>query len=241
MKKIVKVLSLTLLAMAFVLGTKNVKAEASGWKEDAKTIKLGSTYTVYNNDFDHYYSGLYTYIEGFYYKAPTNLRITMRVQLTGDTEETVVYTLFSGFNGYYWSDGEYDRNTNRTNYYYTFTCKKGDNYFAIANKNWTNIKDRAYISFSAKLVNQPIMKSAIRKSKTVGYVTWSKVSDVTGYQVYRSTSQKGKYTLLRTTKYNYLSNGNLKANQKYYYKVRAYKKIGSKTFFSNVSSPIVLK
>jgi uncharacterized repeat protein (TIGR02543 family) len=53
-------------------------------------------------------------------------------------------------------------------------------------------------------------------------VTWSATPGATGYQLYRSTSPGGPYTLIRTTSLTGYSNTSLKTGTTYYYKVRAY-------------------
>ena len=69
--------------------------------------------------------------------------------------------------------------------------------------------------------------------------TWSKVKGAKGYEVYRSTSSKGKYKKVKTVKSSKTvswTNTKLKKNKKYYYKVRAYKTVKGKKKYSNFSS-----
>ncbi|MCB6993006.1 fibronectin type III domain-containing protein [bacterium 210820-DFI.6.37] len=57
-------------------------------------------------------------------------------------------------------------------------------------------------------------------------VSWKKVKNAKGYQIYRSTSKNGKYSKVKTIKSGKTvswTNKSLKAGKKYYYKVRAYK------------------
>lgn len=59
-------------------------------------------------------------------------------------------------------------------------------------------------------------------------VTWKKVANSSGYEVYRSTSKKGKYTKVKavtSSKTVSFTNTKLKTGKTYYYKVRAYKTI----------------
>lgn len=65
-------------------------------------------------------------------------------------------------------------------------------------------------------------------------VTWRKVPGITGYCVYRKTSENGTYKCIATLK-NVLSYTDKKAvgGNTYYYKVKAYKKIGSKKIMGN--------
>ena len=63
---------------------------------------------------------------------------------------------------------------------------------------------------------------------------WTKVPGSTGYKLYRTDTKGGKFQLVRTAKGDYnldYTSINKKPGKKYYFKVRAYKKIGNKTYF----------
>lgn len=68
-------------------------------------------------------------------------------------------------------------------------------------------------------------------SKTVT-LTWKKVSGADGYEIYRKTGASGTYTKIKTitsgSTLTYKNTG-LSIGKKYYYKVRAFDKQGSKT------------
>ena len=93
---------------------------------------------------------------------------------------------------------------------------------------------------------QVIAKVKAEGSRSVR-LYWYRQSDVTGYEIYRSTSAKGKYTLRKTITTNartYFVNTGLNINGKYYYRVRSYKIIkGTKVYgaFSNVCYIKVVK
>ena len=54
-------------------------------------------------------------------------------------------------------------------------------------------------------------------------VSWKKMEGVTHYQVYRATSEDGKYTKLTTTKELSYTAKSLSSGKKYFFKVRGYK------------------
>ena len=58
-------------------------------------------------------------------------------------------------------------------------------------------------------------------------VTWSKMEGVTHYQVYRATSETGKYTKLVTTTDTSYTSKSLSIGKKYFFKVRGYKQYKS--------------
>lgn len=62
-------------------------------------------------------------------------------------------------------------------------------------------------------------------------VTWCKVSDATGYRIYRKTSATGKFTTLATVKMFLLIQIKGCWRKTYFYTVRAYTTIGNKTIW----------
>jgi len=70
-------------------------------------------------------------------------------------------------------------------------------------------------------------------------LSWKKVNDAEGYEVYRANSKKGTYKLVKTTNKISYKNSKLKAGKNYFYKVRAYKTVNGKKIFgpwSNVKA-----
>lgn len=70
-------------------------------------------------------------------------------------------------------------------------------------------------------------------------VTWTKSPDAHGYVLYRSTSSKGTYSKIKTLSgsgtLSYTNTG-LASNKRYYYKVRAYRRVSDKTYYSDYSA-----
>lgn len=67
-------------------------------------------------------------------------------------------------------------------------------------------------------------------------VKWKKVSGATGYYVYRATKKKGKYKKVKSTKARKWTNKKLKKGRRYYYKVKAYRKVSGKKIFGSYSN-----
>ncbi|MGN0483660.1 MAG: fibronectin type III domain-containing protein [Lachnospiraceae bacterium] len=113
-------------------------------------------------------------------------------------------------------------------------------------------KVRAYVKADGKMshgafsslvtaTTRPATPSVTLKSKKTKQMTisWKKLSGVTGYEIYRSTSSKSSsYKKIKTiTKASTVSytNTKLAAKKKYYYKVRAYKTVSGTKIYGSYS------
>lgn len=78
----------------------------------------------------------------------------------------------------------------------------------------------------------------VKAGKKKAVLTWEKAENASGYRIYRATSKDGKYKLVKTVKgadtLKYV-NKKLKSGKKYYYKVRAYKKVPGGKIFSKAT------
>ena len=78
---------------------------------------------------------------------------------------------------------------------------------------------------------------AKKKKKSIT-LKWTKARDAQGYKIYRAKKKNGKYTLVKTiSKGGTLSwtNKKLKKKKTYYYKIRSYRTVSGKTFYSGYS------
>ncbi len=87
----------------------------------------------------------------------------------------------------------------------------------------------------AKLKTPSVSVSAAKKSLNVSY---KKVSGATGYRVYYATSKNGKYQYAGATKSRKFTLRGLRAKKTYYVKVRAYKTVNGKNYYSSYSTVI---
>lgn len=84
-------------------------------------------------------------------------------------------------------------------------------------------------------------------SKKKAKLTWKPVKGAKGYEIYRSTKKNGKYKKIKTiTKKSTVkyTNSKLKKKKQYYYKIRSYKVVGGKKYYSaftNVKSVKIKK
>ena len=67
-------------------------------------------------------------------------------------------------------------------------------------------------------------------------VSWSGVAGATGYAVYRATSSSGPYTILTETKMTSFTNKSLITGKTYYYKVQAYRLVGTTKVYGSFTA-----
>lgn len=76
-------------------------------------------------------------------------------------------------------------------------------------------------------------------------LTWSKVSGASGYELYRSTSEDGKYSKIKTVTKgsvkSYTDKSKVSSGKMYYYKIRAYRKVDGKKVYGEYSKVISKK
>ncbi|MBO5372538.1 MAG: N-acetylmuramoyl-L-alanine amidase [Lachnospiraceae bacterium] len=83
-----------------------------------------------------------------------------------------------------------------------------------------------------------MLKSQSNKAMVIG---WDILSNVSGYEVYRATSEKGTYKCLATldgTTTTTYTDTTVKAGKLYYYKIRAWGKNGNTMIYSDYSAPV---
>jgi fibronectin type 3 domain-containing protein len=103
----------------------------------------------------------------------------------------------------------------------------------------------AYSKFSSYKAVTPIPSTPVVKAASASYnsvkVSWSAITGASGYRVYRSTSATGTYTYLGATKALEFTSGSLVTGKTYYYKVIAYRVMGTLQVFSKSSTPAYAK
>ena len=238
-----KRMSILLLALMLVIGmplTANATSFEDWWS-DAQTIQLGQKQHVHEYWYDE---DIWTGAKGgvFRFYVPTTLNITLHI--TSDNSRAlstvVIYNsqgekldIVDSYDTWIWKKNPSTKksylNLNRQykkGYYYIECERFGDN-----NGGFT-------IGTSASLPSKPSIRNIRKKSKKAATISWNKVSSVQGYQLYRSTSKSGRYQCIKTlsSKSSSYKNSGLKKKKTYYYKIRAYKKVNGKTFYSGFSA-----
>lgn len=176
--------------------------------------------------------------------APTGVKTT----LTAYDSISISWNWIAGASGYeVWrsidNSGNYSLvNTTTTTSYKNIWLATGStyNYKVRSYRMVGNVK--VYSSFSPiTSVKLPLVVptnfKATRTSASTINTSWNAVPGASGYEVYRATSSGGWYQLLGTT--TATSFGNwlwLPKGKTYYYKIRAYKMIGTTKVYSNFTS-----
>lgn len=90
---------------------------------------------------------------------------------------------------------------------------------------------------------RPLAPKKLKTSPTKEKVQlkWKKNGKVSGYQIFRSFSRNGKYRKIGQTTKTAFADKNRKKRKKYYYKIRAYRKIGKKTVYGSFTKICVAK
>ena len=144
---------------------------------------------------------------------------------------------------------KYDSKTKEYKYLKT-TTKTSSKISKLKSASTYKFKVKAY-SKNGKLLDttkictvktKPVTPTLKAKSKTKGTVTisWSKVKNAKGYQIYYSSSKNGKYKKLGTYTAN-KKTAKLKTGKTYYIKVRSYYKKSDKAIYSSFSKPKKIK
>lgn len=87
----------------------------------------------------------------------------------------------------------------------------------------------------------PISAKAAKYTATSAKISWNRVSGASGYTVYRATSARGKYSTVTSTASTSFKNSGLSRGKTYYYKIAAYRMVGSTKVYSGFSTVINTK
>ena len=91
-------------------------------------------------------------------------------------------------------------------------------------------------------IAKPAVKLKAKKKKIT--ISWNRIGGVDGYEIFRSLKKSSGYKKIKTAKKAVITsytNKKLVKKKKYYYKVRAYKKVNGKKVYSSYSSPKSVK
>lgn len=117
----------------------------------------------------------------------------------------------------------------KTYYYKIKAYNKSGKKSKMSSKYSSTVKAKPYIGTPGSV------KVSVAGNRSLK-ISWNKSKYAKSYQIYRATSKNGKYTKIKTTSGTSYTNSGLTTGKTYYYKVRAYNKVGKKTYYSSYSS-----
>lgn len=134
--------------------------------------------------------------------------------------------------------------TAKKNSTYTVTGSKGKWYrisLTISGKKKTGYISKDYVSLTTSTTAKPGKATLTVKASSTSKIklTWKKVTGASGYEIQRYNSTKKKYvTVKKITSSSTVTytNGSLKKNTTYKYRIRAYKTLGSEKVYGSYSS-----
>lgn len=191
--------------------------------EYASSIALGKRYygQIAANDSCDYYK----------FSIPKNGKVTFDIN-----------TGYSGYVEIYDSAFEYvtresiggETNNEFDNLKFTKELNKGTYYLVFEQDYHSNTGNFNFAVSFSEIVNPPAMPSSLKvSSRGVNSLklSWSKVSGATGYQLQRKSGNS--YVTVATTASTSATVNNLKAGTAYSFKVRAYKTVNGKKYYSS--------
>ncbi len=166
----------------------------------------------------------------------------------GYTSAKVTWTAVTGAAGYeVWrgdsASGTYTKLGTAAGTSYTHSgLMTGRTYYYKIKAYCTASATTTYGNLSAYASATPVPSAATATATMASYnsikVSWGSVSGASGYQLYRATSQNGKYSLIKTTTSKSYTNKSLKTGTTYYYKVRSYKTVSGKKVYGDYSTVV---
>ncbi|HEY8805238.1 MAG TPA: M4 family metallopeptidase [Clostridium sp.] len=104
------------------------------------------------------------------------------------------------------------------------------------------IKVYSYLSSIVSASPVPAAPTNVKATRTSSKsikLTWSSAPGANGYEVFKSTSSSGSYSILSRMRISYYTNSGLVKGRTYYYKIRSYRNVGKTRVYCNYWSGIV--
>ena len=177
--------------------------------------------------------------------TPTGLKAVS----TGYNSAKVTWTAVAGATGYevyrkLWSTGALSLVSTQTatsfsnsglatnkSYYYMVRA------YRLVGTTKVYSKDSVFVSVTP-VPSAPTGLKAVSGGSKTARVTWTAVSGASGYEVWRKMWSSGTYAIVSTQTANSLTNTGLAVNKTYYYKVRAYRMVGTTKVYGHDSAVV---
>ncbi|WP_180247630.1 SpoIID/LytB domain-containing protein [Bacillus sp. AFS031507] len=144
------------------------------------------------------------------------------------------------------STGTYTKIASTTSTSYSSTSLNTGTAYYYKVRAYKTVTPSAYSGYSSVVSAKPVLATpSSAKAASSAYnsikTSWTAVSGASGYEVYRATSSTGSYYYAGSTTSTSFNNSGLVTNTPYYYKIRAYRMVGSTKVYSNLSAVVFAK
>lgn len=144
------------------------------------------------------------------------------------------------------STGTYTKIASTTSTSYSSTSLNTGTAYYYKVRAYKTVTPSVYSGYSSVVSAKPVLATpSSAKAASSAYnsikTSWTAVSGASGYDVYRATSSTGSYYYAGSTTSTSFNNSGLVTNTPYYYKIRAYRMIGSTKVYSNLSAVVFAK
>jgi len=238
MKKILSLVLSIVMLLSIATGV-DLSAYALGWVDYAQNIDLNCTYIESQEPTDYYIEGYYgnTYYDAFKFTVPINGAVTIKI----DNDSDGCYARYSYYMLYKASDLD-NEICNFERFYGDYSSARGvycgsksvnlsaGTYYLTVEYHHT-CKGNYDLTVSYKpSLSKPSTLKVSKRNTTSLKLSWNKVSGVSGYQLQQYKGNK--WTTVKNTTSNTYTVSKLKAGTTYKFRVRAYKKISGKNYYS---------
>lgn len=209
--------------------------ECYGWAEKISNMLSAKRSTKYYTGLRFNKKNLLAKCKGV--RAGTHLRVSDNKKFNGYSGHSIVLLKVTSTT-VYWTDanvgGIYNGIRHKSAPIETFLAQYPFKYINAVTKN---------LAYKAQSSTPLLTIKRAENGRATLY--WAKSSSTSKYKVYRATSKNGKYTLVRTTTKANFTDTKASLGKKYYYKVKAIKKNGSKvdsskkTFTARLATPVL--
>ncbi|MFP5108799.1 SpoIID/LytB domain-containing protein [Neobacillus sp. C211] len=144
------------------------------------------------------------------------------------------------------STGTYTKIASTSSTSYSSTSLNTGTAYYYKVRAYKTVTPSVYSGYSSVVSAKPVLATpSSAKATSSAYnsikTSWTAVSGASGYEVYRATSSTGSYYYAGSTTSTSFNNSGLVTNTPYYYKIRAYRMVGSTKVYSNLSAVVFAK
>lgn len=223
---------------SIIMSAASVQA-AGNWMASAKQVGINKSAkgVAKNNHTPTLMDPYYYYEDIYYFNVPAKTNITFTLSVKGVQNYAVMFYNSRGDYLGYGGQWNYSRARNQSTSVSRRTFTPGEYYIRFSNVFRSNSEKYPYtLKLQGKLAATPKINSVRKSSSTKARISWNRVSNVTGYEIFRKTSGSSYRKIATVNGRNTaFTNSGLKRGKRYYYAIRAYKVVNGVKVYSNTS------